>query len=147
MHGLQNDAKIEIRDLYVFDRFTVAILNNVTRKVHNRKLSWWLAQSVWKESSFHFFCWLLPILLFTSFTCLFTYLFTYLFTVVMTSLQHQISILMSHYGKSISQSISLLNKRTDQPLTLICVNTCRNSLKYTCISNTKHILPIHNTTN
>jgi len=34
------------------------------------------------------FCWLLPILLFTSFTCLFTYLVTYQLIVLMTSSQH-----------------------------------------------------------
>jgi len=45
--------------------------------------------------------------------------------------------------------INLLNKRTDLPLTMICVSTCRNSLKYTCwpISNEKHILPTRSTSN
>jgi len=39
-----------------------------------------------------------------------------------------------------SNQINLSNKRTDRPLTLTRVNTCRNSLKYTGMSNTKHIL-------
>ena len=81
MHGLQNDAEIEIRDLYVFVQYGHCKPISVTRKVHNRKLSWWSAQSVWKkESSFHFcfadfclFSYLLPLLVY-----LLTYLRIYL---------------------------------------------------------------------